>query len=55
MSAHSHVTTSSLRQANKGDNREVFFIRLYLKKFCATILETSHSKMRDPKQYDVKV
>ena len=55
MTSQGHVTTAALKQADKGDNREVFFIRLYLKKFCASIFETSHSKFRDPKQYDVKV
>ena len=55
MTSQGHVTTASLKQAHKEDNREVFFIRLYLKKFCASILETSHSKLRDPKQHDLKV
>mgnify|MGYP001802601066 FL=1 len=55
MTSQGHVTTASLKQAHKEDNREVFFIRLYLKKFCASILETSHNKLRDPKQDDVKV
>ena len=48
MTSQGHVTTSSLKQAHKEDDRDVFFIRLYLKKFCAYILETSHSKLRDP-------
>ena len=55
MRSQGHVSTASLKPAHKEDNREVFFIRLYLKMFCASILETSHSKLRDPKQYDVKV
>ena len=55
MTSQGHVTTAALKQAHKEDNREVFFIRLYLKNFCASNLETSHSKLRDPKQYDVKV
>ena len=55
MTSQGHVTTASLKQAHKEDNREVFFIRLYLKKFCASIFETSHSKLRYPKQDDVKV
>mgnify|MGYP001793857899 CR=1 FL=1 len=55
MTSESHVTTSSLEQANKEDNREAFFIRLRLKKFCPSILETSHGKLQDSKQYDVKV
>ena len=55
MTSQGHVTIASLRQAHEEYNREVFFIRLYLKKFSASILETSHSKLRDPKQYDVKV
>ena len=55
MTSQGHVTTASLKQANKEDNRETFFIRLHLKKFCASILETSHSKLLDPKQYNVTV
>ena len=55
MTSQGHVTTASLEQANKEGNRETFFIRLHLKKFCASILETSHSKLPDPKQYNVKV
>ena len=55
MTSQGHVTTASQKQAHEEDNREVFFIGLYLKKFCASVLETSHSKLRDPKQDDVKV
>ena len=55
MTSQGHVTTASLKQAHEDDNREVFFIGLYLKKFCASILETSHSKFRDAKQDDVNV
>ena len=55
MTSQGHVTTASLKQANKEDNKEAFFIRLHLKKFCASILETLHSKLQDPKQFDVKV
>ena len=55
MTSQGHVTTASLKQANKEDNREAFFIRLHLKNFCASILETSHSTLQDSKQYDVKV
>ena len=55
MTSQGHVTIASLKQAHKEDNRGAFFIRLYLKKFCASILETSHSKLRDPKKEDVKV
>ena len=55
MTSQGHVTTASLNQAHKEDNREVFFIRLYLKKFCVSILETSHSKLQDPEQYNVEV
>ena len=55
MTSQGHLTTVSLKQAHNKNNREVFFIRLYLKKFCASIIETSHSKLRDPKQDDVKV
>ena len=32
MTSQGHMTTASLKQANKEDNREVFFIRLHLKK-----------------------
>ena len=55
MTSQGHVTTASLKQANKEDNREAFFIRLHLKMFCASVLETSHSKLQDSKQYDVEV
>ena len=55
MTSQGLVTTASLKQAHKDDNREVFFIRLYLKKFCAPILEISHSKLRDPKQDDANI
>ena len=55
MTSQGHVTTASLKQAHKEDNREVFFICLHLKKFCASIIETSHSKFRDPRRDDVKV
>ena len=56
MTSQGHVTTASQKQAHKEDNIiEIFFIRQYLEKFCASILETSHSKLRDPKQDDVKV
>ena len=55
MTSQGHVTTASLKQANKEDNRETFFIRLHLKKLCASIFETSHSKLLDPKQYNVTV
>ena len=55
MTSQGHVTTAALKQAHKEDKREAFFICLYLKKFCASILETSHTKLTDPKQYDVKV
>ena len=49
MTSQGHVTTASLKQAHEEDNREVLFIRLYPKKFGASILETSCSKLRDPK------
>ena len=55
MRSQGRVTAASLKQAHKEDKREVFFICLYLKKCCASTLETSHSKLRDPKQDDVKV
>ena len=45
MTSQGHVTTASLKQANKGDYRESFFICLHLKKFCASILEISHNKL----------
>ena len=55
MTSRDHVTTAPLKQANKVDIREAFFISLHLKKFFASILKTSHSKLLDPKQLDVKV
>ena len=55
MPSQGHVTTAALKQAHKADNREVFFICLYLENFCTSNLETSHSKLRDPKQHDAKV
>ena len=55
LTSQGHVTTASLKQANKEDDREAFFIHLHLKEFGASILETSHSKFLDSKQYDVKV
>ena len=55
MTSQGHVTTAALEQAHKEDNREVFFIHLYLKNSCASTLETSHSILKDPKQYDVQV
>ena len=55
MTSQGHVTTASLKPANNEDNRGAFFIRLHLKKFCASILENSHCKLWDPKQHDVKV
>ena len=55
MTSQGHVTTASLKQAHREDNTEAFFIRLYLKNFYASILETSHSILKDSKQYDVKV
>ena len=48
MPSQGHVTTASLKQAHEEDNREIFFICLYLKKFSASILATSHSKFKDP-------
>ena len=54
MTSQGHVTAAALKQAHKEDNKEVFFIHLYLKKFCASILETSHNKLRSPNQYVLK-
>ena len=51
MTSQGHVTTASLKQANKDDNREAFFIRLHPKIFCASILKASHSKLQHSKQY----
>ena len=49
MTSYCHVTTASLKQANKEyDDRGAFFIRLHHKKFCTSILEPSHSKFWDP-------
>ena len=55
MTSQGHMTPAWLKQANKEDNRDAFFIRLHLKKFCASILETSHSELKETKQGDVKV
>ena len=55
MTSQRHVTTASRKQSNMEDYREAFFIRLYLKKLYASILEISHSKLKDSKQYDGKV
>ena len=55
MKSQGDVTTASLKQANKEDSREAFSIRLHLTKFCASSLDTSHNKLQDSKQYDVKV
>ena len=55
MTSQGHVTTAPLKQANKEDNREAFFICLHLKKFCASIRKISHSKLWDHKQHDAKV
>ena len=55
MTSQCHVTAASLKQADNEYMERRFFIRLHLKKFCASILETSHSKSRDPKQYNVEV
>ena len=52
MTSQGHVTTASLKQAHKKDIIEVFFICL---KFFASILENSRSKLKDPKQNDVKI
>ena len=55
MTSQGHVTTASLKQANINIYRVAFFFRLHLKKFCASILEISSSKFRDPEQYDVNL
>ena len=55
MTSQGHVTTASLKQANKEDKRKAFFISLYVKKLYVSVLKTSHSKLKDFKQYDVKV
>ena len=55
MTSQGHVTAASLKQAHKEDNREVFFIGLYLKKLCVSTLKTSHNKLRDLKQDDDRV
>ena len=47
------VTTASLKQAYKKDKRYLFFIRLYLKKFCASILDASQSKLWGSKHVEV--
>ena len=43
MTSQGHVTTAALKQAHKENNGKII-IRLYLKKFCASILETFHGK-----------
>ena len=48
MTTQGHVTTASLKQANKGES---FFICLHLKKSCSSILENSRHKLWDPKQH----
>ena len=53
VTSQGHVTIASLKHAYKDDNRETFFIRLHLKDFRASILEISHNKLKDPKQYIV--
>ena len=52
MTSQGHVTTASVKQANKEYTEGHFFIRLHLKRFCASIIETSHSKLKNPEQYD---
>ena len=54
MTSQGHVTTASVKQAHKEDNKAGIFIRLYLKKFFASNLETSHSKLNDLQNDDVK-
>ena len=50
MTSHGHqMTTASLKQAYMEYYRGALFICLHLKKFCASILETLHSKLREPK------
>ena len=46
---------SIIKTSNEEDDRETFFIRLHLKKFCASILETPRSKLQDSKQDDINV
>ena len=55
MISEGHVTTTLLKQANKEGNRDTYFLRLHLKKFCLSIVEPSHSKLPDPQQYNVTV
>ena len=43
MTSLGHVTRASQKQAHEEDDREAFFIGLYLKKFCASVLRTSHN------------
>ena len=52
ITSQGHVTTSPRKQANNEYAEGHFFIPLHLKKFCPSILEASHSKLKDPKQYD---
>ena len=53
MTSQVYVTTASLKHASK-EYIEAFSIHLHLKAFCTSILETSHSKLRAPKQYYFK-
>ena len=55
MTSHGLVTTESLKKANKECIEWHFFICLHLKKFCASNLETVHSKQKVPKKYSVNV
>ena len=55
MTLQGHVTTASLKQANKEYTEGHCLPVCISKKLGASILETSHSKLKDPKQYDVKV
>ena len=50
MTSQDHVTTAGLKQAHKEVNRVMFFIRVSLQNFCTSNLESSHSKLKDPKQ-----
>ena len=52
MTSQGHVTTASLKKVNT-EFIGAFFICLHLK-ICASILETSRSKLRDLNQYKVK-
>ena len=53
MTSQGHVSTALLKKVNT-EFIGAFFICLHLKMFCASILETSRSELRDLNQHKVK-